>query len=46
MSGEPESIILSRMPYARALHYHSEWLLGKQIVMVKPNQARGAKKIL
>lgn len=47
MSGEPESVILSKMPYARALQYQNEWyILVKGIVSTKPNQAKGTKMIL
>ncbi len=52
MSGEPESVITARMPYARALQYQNQWYLSGQvmrqcgIVSIKPKKTKGLKTIL
>ena len=45
ISGESESYILSRMPYARGLMYQNKWLRLHGVVLYRPS-GKGRKIIL
>jgi hypothetical protein len=47
MSGEPESVILSHMPYARGLQYQNEWYgLIRNRSLFKRSERKGLDTVL